>query len=55
MDMLKQLNKIAKELENNGKKYSVDEQSLIRFAANSIVATVNRNLVIKDYSYNEDD
>ncbi len=53
--MLDELKKIQRELEKNGKKYSVDQQASLRLAANSIVATVASNKVNKNYSYDEDD
>ena len=53
--MLDKLKAIQRELERNGKKYSVDEQALIRMQAQSIKATVEANMTNKKYSFNEDD
>jgi hypothetical protein len=54
-DRVKMLKALAKELENNGKLFSADEQATIRSAARSVEATVDRNLAIRLYSHNEDD
>jgi hypothetical protein len=54
-DIVNDLKALAKMLEKDGKKFSADEQALIRMAASSIVAVVNRNATIKLYSHNEDD
>jgi hypothetical protein len=55
MSMLDDLKKIQRELEKNGNKYSVDQQALMRLAAQGIKATVESNMICKKYSYNEDD
>jgi hypothetical protein len=52
---LDQLKRIARRLEDNGHLFSADEQALIRMQAKAVEATVDRNMVIKLYSHNEDD
>jgi hypothetical protein len=52
---LAQLKYIAYKLEYEGQKFSADEQALIRMQARAVEATVDRNMIIKLYSHDEDD